>query len=30
MDATLEDVTKKTKREPAAEERAAEEMVRRA
>jgi len=30
MDATLEDVTKKTKREPTAEERAAEEMVRRA
>src|ERR1700750_1761857 len=30
MDATLEDVTRKTKREPTAEERAAEEMVRRA
>ena len=30
MDATLEDVTKKTKREPTAEERAAEEMVRQA
>src|ERR1700759_3253948 len=30
MDATLEDVTKKTKREPTAEERAAEERVRRA
>jgi transposase-like protein len=30
MDATLEDVTKKTRREPTAEERAAEEMVRRA
>ena len=30
MDATLEDVTKKTKREPTAEERAAEEMVARA
>ena len=30
MTATLDDVTKKTKREPTAEERAAEEMVRRA
>ena len=30
MDATLEDMTKKTRREPTAEERAAEEMVRRA